>query len=397
MAVRLSIVIPTLGRPSLERTLASCADADEIVVVLDTARGTTEFPCELPPNAKWAKGNFGVTGGHAGRVFGISRATGTHLAFMDDDDEYTPGAIDLMRDAACERPVIFRMSHYAHGVLWRDPVVRFGNVSTQMYVVPNEPEKLGTWEPHVPGIPEPGGDFTFIAGCVTHMGEPVWRDEIITVLRPELHGSKQISIVTPWHNHLELVDDYFTAVDWRRDSDELIVVDNASDPPLEFAAVRSGHNLGFVGGCNRGLLEATRDVVLFLNNDIRVVRSDWLREVREAVEEGVLVGPLRYGTHASVDYVPLPYIDGWCLAGMREELLELGGFDDSLEEPAYYSDNLLCLEARAHGMTLRDVRVGLRHLENVTAGPQWEPSVQFAATANRVLYEARARELLAAV
>ena len=67
------------------------------------------------------------------------------------------------------------------------------------------------------------------------------------------------------------------------------------------------------------------------------------------------MGPLRYDNHAKVDDQSLPYLDGWCLAGMREDLLELGGFDESLEEPAYYSDNLLCLEARAHGMTLRDV------------------------------------------
>ena len=96
-------------------------------------------------------------------------------------------------------------------------------------------------------------------------------------------------------------------------------------------------------------------MVLFLNNDIRMTDHRWLEDIREAVEPGVLVGPLRYDNHAKVDDQHLPYIDGWCLAGMREDLLELGGFDESLEEPAYYSDNLLCLEARAHGMTLRDV------------------------------------------
>ena len=186
LAVRLSVVIPTLGRESLADTLESCADADEIIVVLDTARGATEFPCELPLNATWAKGKFGVTGGHAGRVFGISRATGTHLAFMDDDDVYTPGAIDLMRATACERPVIFRMDHYAHGILWSDAALRFGNVSTQMYVVPNVPEKLGTWTPHIPGIPEPGGDYTFIKETCEMMGNPVWRQEIISILRPAL-------------------------------------------------------------------------------------------------------------------------------------------------------------------------------------------------------------------
>ncbi len=182
--MKLSIVIPTLGRESLERTLESCSGADEIVVVGDTARGPIEVP-PLPDNCTYYEGEFGVTGGHAGRAYGIERATGTHLAFFDDDDVYAAGAIELMREAACDRPVIFRMDHYWHGILWREPRVRFGNVSTQMYVVPNEPDKLGTWEPHAPGLPQPGGDYTFIAGCVEKMGEPVWREEVIAILRPD--------------------------------------------------------------------------------------------------------------------------------------------------------------------------------------------------------------------
>lgn len=185
-SVDLTVVIPTLGRPSLERTLASCEDADEIIVVLDTARGCTELPCDLPEHALFTEGYFGVTGGHAGRVHGISLAHGTHLAFMDDDDVYVDGAIELMRQAACDLPVIFRMDHYTHGILWRDPEVRFGNVSTQMYVVPNEPEYLGTWEPHVPGLPEPGGDYTFMAETVAKMGGPLWCKEITAILRPDL-------------------------------------------------------------------------------------------------------------------------------------------------------------------------------------------------------------------
>lgn len=185
MAVSLSVVIPTLGRESLAATLASCADADEIVVVLDTARGCRQLPCALPANAVFEYGNFGVTGGHAGRVHGIKYANGTHLAFFDDDDVYVPGAIELMRNAACDVPVIFRMDHYWHGILWREQRLYFGNVSTQMYVVPNRPEQLGTWEPHEPTYAQPGGDYTFIAGCVEKMGGPVWREEIISVLRPD--------------------------------------------------------------------------------------------------------------------------------------------------------------------------------------------------------------------
>ena len=133
--------------------------------------------------------------------------------------------------------------------------------------------------------------------------------------------------------------------------------------------------------------------MLFLNNDVELLRQGWLEEIRAALEPGVLVGPLRNGAHTGVDGTPYPYLDGWCLAGMTHDLRDLGGFDESLAEPAYFSDNLLCLEARARGMTLRDLRPGLRHLENVTAGRAVEPQVRAATSENHARYVARVREL----
>jgi glycosyltransferase involved in cell wall biosynthesis len=393
MDVKLSIVIPTLGRATLEQTLASCAEADEIVVVLDTARGGI-LPCDLPPNAVFTEGHFGVTGGHAGRVHGIGLATGTHLAFFDDDDAYVPGAIALMREAACDVPVIFRMDHYAHGVLWRDREVRFGNVSTQMYVVPNDPDRIGTWEPHAPGLKEPGGDYTFIAGCVQNMGGPVWREEIISVIRPHERQRPSITIVTPWYGHPELADDYVAAVvPELRPGDDVIIVDNGDAPELPFRSLTPSRNLGFAAGSNLGLDHAETDAVLFLNNDISPGRRGWLAQIRAALAPDVLCGPLRVAPHADVNGMRFPYIDGWCLAGMRDDLNALGGFDSTLEEPAYYSDNLLCLAARLAGMTLRDVRVSLHHKTSVTSEPERNPQVQKASAYNRAVYVARAQSV----
>lgn len=203
-----------------------------------------------------------------------------------------------------------------------------------------------------------------------------------------------MAIVTPWLGHVELADDYFAAVDRRLPGDGLLIVDNGSEPPLEFAHLYSEDNLGFSGGCNVGLRHATADAVLFLNNDIAVVRSHWLEEIREALEPGVIVGPLRDGPHTEVDGQRFPYVDGWCLAAMRKDLLELGGWDETFVEPSYFGDNDLCLRARGAGMTLRDVRVGLRHKENVTAGSAREAQVAEATRLNRDRYVARVRELL---
>ena len=202
-----------------------------------------------------------------------------------------------------------------------------------------------------------------------------------------------ISIVTCWYEHHELAHDYVHAVeDELEEGDEVIIIDNGDAPalPIHFRIVVAlGGNLGFVRGSNLGLRKARGDAVLFLNNDIALGQRGWLAALREEVEEGVLVGPLR----SRPDLVAT-YIDGWCLAGMREDLLELGGFDKGLQEPAYYSDCLLCLEASTRGMTLRELRPGLVHKLNVTAGHG--PDVQAASAANRERYLARARELLVA-
>lgn len=203
-----------------------------------------------------------------------------------------------------------------------------------------------------------------------------------------------VAIVTPWHNQHGLWPDYRDAVLAAGADDHVIVVDNASDPPLEWARITSPTNLGFSAASNLGLRAASTDVVLFLNNDVVALRDTWLKEIREAVEPGVIVGPMRTDQHTVVDSQLYPYIDGWCLAGMRDELVALGGFDESLEEPAYYSDNLLCLAARRSGMTLRDVRVGLHHKEGTTA--RHSPRMHQAAVINRQKYENTVRGVPAA-
>ncbi len=386
------MIIPTIGRDTLGAAVRSASDADEVLVVIDDARDTWSWLSGRFPDNVTVLHAHGGDHGYTARTVGIEAATGTHLAFLDDDDIYLPGSIDLFREHACAVPVVFRMDHYAHGVLWRDQALRFGNVSTQMFVVPNDRDKLGVWAPHAPGLQEPGGDFTFLSGCVEKMGGMVWREEIVAKLRPHLPS---ISIVTPWHNHPELWPDYATAVAARSPRDELVIVDNASVPSALFASVKLDRNEGFAAASNRGLHEATRDAVLFLNNDIAALRSDWLDRIRKALEPGVLVGAsLRYDSHGALGEQPLPYLDGWCLAGMRDDLLELGGFDEEYEEPAYFSDNDLCLRARAAGLSLREVRVGLRHKTNGTSRDVGEDKVRDVTVANQSRFRDRAKELL---
>jgi glycosyltransferase involved in cell wall biosynthesis len=197
--------------------------------------------------------------------------------------------------------------------------------------------------------------------------------------RKPSEGGPSISIVTPWQDHPELAEDYFRAVGGEK-VEEIIIVDNGSDPPLEapelvsgaphVKVLRSDDNLGFCPANNIGLEAATGDAILFLNNDIALGIPGWLETLRAELKPGVLVGAnVRYDEHGTVDGQPQPYLDGWCIAGMREDFEKLGGWDEDYEEPAYYSDNDLCLRAKRAGMSFVAVDPPLIHLLNKTAGP----------------------------
>jgi GT2 family glycosyltransferase len=201
-----------------------------------------------------------------------------------------------------------------------------------------------------------------------------------------------VTVVTPWHEHLELARDYWNAMRLAG-FPPVLVIDNGSKPPLPNAH-RLDWNSGFAHASNVGLELATTEAVLFLNNDIAATSGDWLERLRAEIEPGVLVGAnLRYDAHGEVDGEPFPYLDGWCLGGMREDLLELGGFDESYEAPGYYTDNDLCLRARAAGLTLREVRVGLIHKVGSTVAQNGH--VIPSTIANRERFQALARELMA--
>lgn len=198
-----------------------------------------------------------------------------------------------------------------------------------------------------------------------------------------------LTVVTPWLDCHELTSGYWDSVEG---ADDVIVIDQGSDPPLQWsvAGIRLGENIGYNRANNLGLQAAKTDAVLFLNNDV-VKTGPWLDDVRKSVRPGVLVGTeLNPGLHAAVDGRAVPYLSGWCLAGMRSDLLALGGWDEGFEEPAYYGDNDLCARARAAGMRLVHVPLALSHLGNYTSR---RIDVTGVTARNRTRYEQRVRAL----
>lgn len=183
-----SVVIPTLGRRTLERTLASIPDDVERIVVFDSH--------EPDVDAAWRTANVAVTSGasyyelDAGRhdtgspqlALGFAEARGQWLLNCGDDDVYEPGAFDVIRAAIANQrtphPLMFKVEllpNEARGnrrpvTLWQDRSIRRYGVTGQSFVCPNDPAKLGKWV----------DDVTFMRETTALHGHQIdWREELI--------------------------------------------------------------------------------------------------------------------------------------------------------------------------------------------------------------------------
>ena len=160
-----TIIVGTGGRKTLRRTLKSITSqlepGDELFLLRDESGDAGDTP----------------------RNQTMHRAAGSHLLFMDDDDVYVPGAFAKMRRFADENPGrigIFRMRYTSGPDRWRVPELKNRNVSTQIFLVPNVPGKLGVWE-HRGTV---HGDYVFIEETARLQGEPVFVDEVTVRVRP---------------------------------------------------------------------------------------------------------------------------------------------------------------------------------------------------------------------
>lgn len=155
----ISFIIPSINRASLKRTLDSIETkkGDEIIVEFD-----------LPPSKDW---------GNGARNRGMKRAQGDYLAFMDDDDVYVRGHRVIMEKAIRKnpnRPILFKIQYPNGKIIWDKKEIIAGNISTQMILVPNNPNMLYNWQ-----AKRNMADFIFVDKWGWFDDEIVWREEII--------------------------------------------------------------------------------------------------------------------------------------------------------------------------------------------------------------------------
>lgn len=184
--MKLGVIVPTIGRETLEHTLSSLAPQlqdDYAVVACDAAAAA---------DAAWVSavarsyhfhvflvGSQTKAGHHAtNRVLNTLPSSVTHTWRLDDDDVAMPDALEVLRGAACHRPVFARFQYHAsEAFIWERPGLVEGNVGSPCILAPRSEARWGDrYE----------GDFDYAERLVEELGDPFWLDRVVA----EVHLSR---------------------------------------------------------------------------------------------------------------------------------------------------------------------------------------------------------------
>ncbi len=191
----LSVVIPTIGRDTLERTLHSLhkqpeSAGVEVLVVADTFGGYS-YPLI---NARelveaegdcWLEHDAGVhCVGQPQRTAGMTAAAAPWVWFSQDDDI---AAVDSLAciEAAIDaqprpRPIFFRLLAHWRELIWRTPTLALGNIDADCLVFPRHIAQRCQW-----GL-RYEGDFDVACQAFNFSGGDVgWVDQVVSIARPD--------------------------------------------------------------------------------------------------------------------------------------------------------------------------------------------------------------------
>ncbi len=203
MTPYVSVIIPTQGRPTIARTLASIRsqiqkdEAVEIVIVQDRYepdRPGRNYDSFIDLRVQQLAEEFRARvvqhdaghncWGHCQINHGISQATGDYVSFMDDDDIFAPGAFDAIGRgiALCPRsPLLFQFHTHWGEVLWDRPVAQQGRIGGHCLVTPRNERYLGKWSCRYEG------DYDFIESTLKLYppSAVAWIPRLIAIARPD--------------------------------------------------------------------------------------------------------------------------------------------------------------------------------------------------------------------
>ena len=199
----------------------------------------------------------------------------------------------------------------------------------------------------------------------------------------------RLSIIIPVYNNWNFTKSCLKDLSKLPNDHEIIVIDNGSSDLTQTEIKnynviykRNEHNKGFAKSSNQGFEFANGEFVLFLNNDIRVIKDfdTWTNNLILAAGNG-FSGPTGGMLDDKLNFVRETnqligdnhYLSGWCLCGTQDNFKKMilpgneyqGPFTE--EFVTYFEDTDLSFRARDLGLSLTIVDVPVVHFGKTTS------------------------------
>lgn len=203
---------------------------------------------------------------------------------------------------------------------------------------------------------------------------------------------KKISIIIPVFNQLSFTKKCIQDLLFLPEDCEIIIIDNNStDGTSEYLLsleksnikyIKQKENIGFGAANNIGVEHSTSDNLLFLNNDIAVLKnkSGWIYPLIEKCQDrliscqsGLLNKDFSFVHEISTPHIldnNLEYLSGWSILGSRKQLNKIAkdeGVIWSKKYFAYFEDVHLSWKARELHIPLEVVNMPLHHFGRITS------------------------------
>ena len=190
----LSVVIPTVGRDTLHRTLKSIyaqheSRGVEILVVADTFGGLTPQLQQARSivdagGYRWLEHDAGQhCVGQPQRTEGARKARAPYVWFSQDDNISAQGALGAIKAAISvmdkPRPLFFRFLSYWGATIWQTPQLALGNIDADCLVFPRWIAQEVEW-----GLRYEGDYDAACRASELAAGDVAWCDEVISISRP---------------------------------------------------------------------------------------------------------------------------------------------------------------------------------------------------------------------
>jgi hypothetical protein len=174
--VKLCVIVPTVGRPSLKRTLDSLRPQlrpEDLAIVACDVTGVKAREVALMSEGFMVI-NVGsqTPWGHnaCNTVLDRLPAEVTHTWRLDDDDVAPPHALRWLRRAACGLPVFARMALSPTLLVWTAAELSQGNIGSPCILAPRSEARWGArYE----------GDFDYAFALFREHRECLWLDRVV--------------------------------------------------------------------------------------------------------------------------------------------------------------------------------------------------------------------------